>query len=1176
LVTAALTNQMATGEEVWDALPEGEVKSVWDETENNFWTNLRSKKETENNKIEKDFQHSLGEVRLRLSDLKGRQSQLKESRSLLARELAKVEAELARTTHECDEEAERIVRIEQDYHESRKKRTEAQHDIWVKMRRFFREKRGEDPNTPDTRGPESEGLVLPDALPELSSASNGPVPQREPINGSTAEEINHVDHDDRMEGVEHHGHETTETLDNVVDVDGTVIGRVKPIEPWNRWVEGIQELGIRRPVKIRKGRRFNATHLASIYERTEAKGVEWLSCMIQATGEIQSKRCQSCEKNQGAFDDCIIVGGDLYPKCGNCEWNRQGCHGASGDTIDIIASRERARRNKEREEGADETAAEVPREKESQTVGLQARPVPRHQPDPQHAQRVEEQVSVHSRPHSPQPVLQRTLERLSERQLERQPEPQFEQAIAHQPDQPVERIINRVDISPIQPQARSLQEAPRSTIPSSTPRPTLHDSLRPTSEHDTPMKDSRGSESIRTPRESEQLSTPKEYRVTSGFTPANVRSRPPSSERGRPTPPLLPADPSSQPPESPPAAPEEEITRENMVLKHDGEVYTYPECVEGVPLVKIDENHPYWEPNWQNVKSLIEPQLAQWREKYQAVIEASPKQEKGGSSKYQIGRQVNRGIKTLEFHETGPISPYQLLGKKYILSGKGGITSYDTLFRLSETISELEKFNLDISPGDWMRQRLHELMQARGANFNLPKIIHDFYHDSKLTSLRYKHGFRNIGRPSGVMKSRMSHGSPSTTPKPLQKRKSMHSGPTTPQEDFFLEQSPLPSQLPPTLPVVVPSPRPTSIAHPCKRSKQASDPVQYEVHQLDRTGRSDMMWSQTTTQRRGVEPVHNLAEFLAGDVLVLTRPNHETASGSVEDHPRHWDIKKNGPWIARKQSTSGESVLTSQTTRWLLETPRPNPTREIEFDKVYEASQAKPQYTITEHGEHWYVLGCTEHGQRYATNSPIIDAVKHSIVHGLPDPDIEAAFEFLGIKVLNCTKELAELNNKHLANPHIIGQLDPKPGEVYKTFVDELNAFCGITVLPWSNSGRPSRLLNVEATSLIGDIPTCYKYDKDTETVEWRPKYGPREVYGLASKYPVMFLNENLYSRQPKVEWLSLHDFQVYHFDGDIHHKEIVKSFILPNSNVSTTGYGTMIFINCAYCRSSSWRWTRY
>ncbi|KAJ3509601.1 hypothetical protein NM208_g15646 [Fusarium decemcellulare] len=257
----------------------------------------------------------------------------------------------------------------------------------------------------------------------------------------------------------------------------------------------------------------------------------------------------------------------------------------------------------------------------------------------------------------------------------------------------------------------------------------------------------------------------------------------------------MPIEPSPQPTESPSEEPLEEISRDNMVLRHNGEFYTYPECVEGVPLVKIDENHPYWEHNWPNVKTLIEPQLARWREKHQAAIEAGPKQEKGGSSKYQIGRQVNRGVKILEFHEAGPISPYQLLSKKYTQSGKGGITSYDTLFRLSETMSELEKFKLDIQPVDWMRQRLHELILAEGSSFNLPRTIHDFYHDPKLTALRYKHGFKNIGRPSG-MKARQSQGSPSNTPKPLKKRKSMHSVASTPRETSFIDQSPLANQVP--------------------------------------------------------------------------------------------------------------------------------------------------------------------------------------------------------------------------------------------------------------------------------------------------------------------------------------------------------------------------------------------
>ncbi|KAF6513028.1 hypothetical protein HZS61_007286 [Fusarium oxysporum f. sp. conglutinans] len=355
---------------------------------------------------------------------------------------------------------------------------------------------------------------------------------------------------------------------------------------------------------------------------------------------------------------------------------------------------------------------------------------------------------------------------------------------------------------------------------------------------DGPARDYRGSDLAHTLREHEQIHPPQEYRIAAGFTPANVRSRPPSSERGRPTPPFLSLDPSSQPPESPPAQPLEEITRDNMALKNDGNVYTSPECVAGVPLVKINEEHPYWDPKWPNVKTLIGPPFARWRQQHQAAIEAGPKQDKSGSSKNEIGKQVNRGIKILEFHEKGPISPYQLLGKRYIQGVIGGITSYNTLFRLSETISELEKFNLDISPVDWIRQRLHELIQTQGHNFNLPRTLEHFYNDSKLTSLRYKHGFKNRGRPSGAMKAHLNRSSPSNIPKPPQKRKSMHTVPTTPRGDSFVNHSPLSNQAPPSYPapapVSAPVPQPSFSARLNKKLKYMpptyGSPVHDEFH----------------------------------------------------------------------------------------------------------------------------------------------------------------------------------------------------------------------------------------------------------------------------------------------------------------------------------------------------------
>jgi hypothetical protein len=284
-----------------------------------------------------------------------------------------------------------------------------------------------------------------------------------------------------------------------------------------------------------------------------------------------------------------------------------------------------------------------------------------------------------------------------------------------------------------------------------------------------------------------------------GFTPANQRSTPPSRDVYTPATRSLEVSP--QPADLVPDQPLAEINRDNLVLRHDGNVYTFPPCMVGVPVAKIHPGHPYWEPDWKDVRQEVVEARDRWRQKHQVAMEAEARQEKTGSSKYQIGRQINRGTKILEFlDDENQISPYQLLAKKYMHSSKGGITSYDTLFRLCETLSELSKFNLDIAPVDWMRHRLHEIMseQTDGErSFNLPKTVHDFYHDPKLTALRHKHGFKNIGRPSGQTKGsggRTSMGSVGAgTPKP-KKRKSQVSLMGTPRESSHME-SPLASQM---------------------------------------------------------------------------------------------------------------------------------------------------------------------------------------------------------------------------------------------------------------------------------------------------------------------------------------------------------------------------------------------
>lgn len=190
----------------------------------------------------------------------------------------------------------------------------------------------------------------------------------------------------------------------------------------------------------------------------------------------------------------------------------------------------------------------------------------------------------------------------------------------------------------------------------------------------------------------------------------------------------------------------EDINSANLVLKHDGEKYTYPECMVGVPLVRITPSHPYWEGTWPDPVPVARSQLDVWRSKLERIhAEGRP-----GSAKYQVGRQVNRGEAILKFLDDGDVCPYQLLSKRYIHAGKGSVVAYDTLFRLAHTLEDLHKFKLSVTPVEWLRHRLWEIIQEEGYSFNLGRTMHDFYHDPKLKALRKKNGFKSIGRPSGT------------------------------------------------------------------------------------------------------------------------------------------------------------------------------------------------------------------------------------------------------------------------------------------------------------------------------------------------------------------------------------------------------------------------------------------
>lgn len=784
----------------WEDLPAHEHQFVWDEAEGKFWRDFNAKQEAQHSEAEKKYQLALTEAKVELGTLDGKRNELNKVRERLALELSQVDKELAQVVTECDGKTERILAIERDYRHDEQDWLQQREKVTETMIRWFQEKR-------EAAAQARAATATTGDDRAADKAADAKVPSKDPSKGR---EPTDSDATEVMDGVEYWSElphptlpaivtrqvaaktpiapivpssasfkgilqEPLEALVDLVDADGRVIGPINKTEPWNQWVKAILGLPIKRPVKIRRGRKFTTDHLAGIYEHTEAKGVKWLSCMIQAIGEIQEQRCISCDKNQGAFDDCIIIGGPLFQKCGNCEWNRQGCHGAA-----LRKDRGSGESPPSREERDEEESSEGVVRQEEEAPGVvvngdgATREVtngtsegsPRDPTDTREAppQDTKREILLFTETNRD---MTRETSRETARDTERReaaPERDDREG-QHKAELQLQVRKQQAAQEALAAAAGFAQHAILSSSSSSEPassRSYYHDETKAT----TAIPERRGLPTSRPAiyHADQPLSTPKErqeppraYTFSTGFTPANIPSRPSSQDLNTPTP--RSTEPSPQPSDGTDQPDLPKITRETLVLKHNGREYIYPEIIEGVPLEKIDPSHPYWDPKWPDIRSLIEPPLNQWREKHQQAMQSKDKGVDKASTRFQLGRQVNRGLKILEFLDEGEISPYQLLSKKYTTSGKGSITSYDTLFRLCETLSELAKYGLDIHPLEWMRQRLHELWLEQGAAFNVSRIIHNFYNDPKLALLRAKSGFKNIGRPSGVKASRRSGGS---------------------------------------------------------------------------------------------------------------------------------------------------------------------------------------------------------------------------------------------------------------------------------------------------------------------------------------------------------------------------------------------------------------------------------
>ncbi|KAI0097116.1 hypothetical protein F4814DRAFT_453643 [Daldinia grandis] len=243
-------------------------------------------------------------------------------------------------------------------------------------------------------------------------------------------------------------------------------------------------------------------------------------------------------------------------------------------------------------------------------------------------------------------------------------------------------------------------------------------------------------------------SLPATARSPSGRPPipepsSEVQTKPSSGRRS------LPSAKGSVPPterSTPAPIDGQEITRERLVLRDDGKVMIEPPMYAGIPLERIDKDHPYWDPEWESLEVIMQPQLDKWKEKLDQLRRDT---QSIRHTVFLANRQVNRGQSVVNFLRDGEWHPYQFVGKDMMNKFYKTFINYDTMFRLVNVHEELKKFDLDMTPLQWLRQRMYDIAEAQGDKFNLSKTTHDLYHDASLKLLREKHGFGNIGRPSG-------------------------------------------------------------------------------------------------------------------------------------------------------------------------------------------------------------------------------------------------------------------------------------------------------------------------------------------------------------------------------------------------------------------------------------------
>ncbi len=94
------------------------------------------------------------------------------------------------------------------------------------------------------------------------------------------------------------------------------------------------------------------------------------------------------------------------------------------------------------------------------------------------------------------------------------------------------------------------------------------------------------------------------------------------------------------------------IATDNSLLRHDGVVYTNPECMKGVPVEKVNRNHPYWEKCWPDLQIMVKQTQQFWTDRYNALLDREMRAG-GGSASPRPMPEIFRETREASVHLAG-------------------------------------------------------------------------------------------------------------------------------------------------------------------------------------------------------------------------------------------------------------------------------------------------------------------------------------------------------------------------------------------------------------------------------------------------------------------------------------------------------------------------------------------